>query len=54
MDWTQKTLAPRFQFPVLWVLAYGDFTSGEIHRACDGPTTGTSFVTAWRSGSFTP
>jgi hypothetical protein len=35
LDWTQVTLAPRFRFPVLWVLAYGDFTSGEIHRACE-------------------
>ncbi len=35
LDWTQKTLAPRFYFPTLWVLAYGDFTSGEIHRACE-------------------
>lgn len=31
LDWTQKTLAPRFRFPVLHVLAYGDHTSGEIH-----------------------
>ena len=22
-------------FPVLWVLAYGDYTSGEIHKACE-------------------
>jgi transcriptional regulator with XRE-family HTH domain len=35
VDWTQGTLAPRFRFPVLWVLAYGDFTSGEIHRAAE-------------------
>lgn len=35
LDWTQKTLAPRFCFPALWVLAYGDFTSGEIHKACE-------------------
>lgn len=31
IQWTQHTLAPRFHFPVLWVLAYGDHTSGEIH-----------------------
>lgn len=31
IEWTQETLAPKFYFPVLWVLAYGDFTSGEIH-----------------------
>ena len=31
VEWTQETLAPKFNFPVLWVLAYGDFTSGEIH-----------------------
>lgn len=35
IDWTQNTLSPKFYFPVLWVLAYGDFTSGEIHRACE-------------------
>ncbi len=35
VDWTQNTLAPKFYFPVLWVLAYGDFTSGEIHKACE-------------------
>ncbi len=35
IEWTQDTLAPKFNFPVLWVLAYGDFTSGEIHRACE-------------------
>lgn len=31
LDWTQNTLAPRFKFNVLTVLAYGDHTSGEIH-----------------------
>jgi len=35
IDWTQGTLAPTFYFPVLWVLAYGDYTSGEIHKACE-------------------
>ena len=35
VEWTQDTLAPKFIFPVLWVLAYGDFTSGEIHKACE-------------------
>ena len=35
LDWTQKTLVPRFHFPMLWILAYGDFTSGEIHKACE-------------------
>ena len=35
IDWTQKTLAPTFSFPTLWLLAYGDHTSGEIHRACE-------------------
>ncbi len=33
IQWTQDTLASRFRFPVLNVLAYGDFTSGEIHGA---------------------
>lgn len=31
VEWTQDTLAPKFYFPTLWILAYGDFTSGEIH-----------------------
>ena len=31
VEWTQETLDPKFYFPVLWILAYGDFTSGEIH-----------------------
>lgn len=31
VEWTQDTLSPKFYFPVLWILAYGDFTSGEIH-----------------------
>ena len=35
IEWTQDTLVPKFYFPVLWVLAYGDFTSGEIHKACE-------------------
>lgn len=33
IQWTQDTLSSRFRFPVLNVLAYGDFTSGEIHGA---------------------
>lgn len=35
VDWTQRTLAPRFKFKVLTVLAYGDHTSGEIHGSVD-------------------
>ncbi len=35
IEWTQDTLAPKFNFPVLWILAYGDHTSGEIHRAAE-------------------
>jgi hypothetical protein len=35
VEWCHDTLAPKFAFPVLWVLAYGDFTSGEIHKACE-------------------
>jgi hypothetical protein len=31
IDWTQDTLSPKFHFTDLWVLAYGDHTSGEIH-----------------------
>jgi len=35
IEWTQDTLAPKFYFPVLWVLAYGDHSCGEIHRAAE-------------------
>lgn len=35
VEWCHDTLAPKFCFPVLWLLAYGDFTSGEIHKACE-------------------
>jgi hypothetical protein len=35
LDWTQSTLAPKFRFPVLWVLVYGDLTSGTIHKAAE-------------------
>lgn len=31
VEWTTDTLAPKFNFTDLWVLAYGDHTSGEIH-----------------------
>jgi hypothetical protein len=31
IDWTQDTLSPKFDFRVLWIPAYGDHTSGEIH-----------------------
>lgn len=31
VEWTQDTLAPKFKFTDLWVLLYGDHTSGEIH-----------------------
>ncbi len=31
IEWTQDTLAPKFNFTDLWILAYGDHTSGEIH-----------------------
>ena len=31
VDWTRNYLGGSFKFPVLWVLAYGDHTSGEIH-----------------------
>jgi hypothetical protein len=31
IEWTQDTLSPKFNFTDLWVLAYGDHTSGEIH-----------------------
>jgi len=31
IDWCKGTLAPKFDFRVLWIPAYGDHTSGEIH-----------------------
>lgn len=31
LRWTQKILKPTFHFPELFVFAYGDHTSGEIH-----------------------
>jgi hypothetical protein len=31
IDWTQRTLQPRFNFRHLTILCYGDQTSGEIH-----------------------
>jgi hypothetical protein len=35
IEWTTDTLVPKFYFPTLWVLAYGDHTCGEIHRAAE-------------------
>jgi len=35
LQWTQQTLESSHYFPVLNVLAYGDFTSGEIHGAAE-------------------
>jgi len=35
IEWCHDTLAPKFSFPVLLLFAYGDFTSGEIHKACE-------------------
>ena len=31
IEWTQDTLSPKFDFPSLTILSYGDHTSGEIH-----------------------
>jgi hypothetical protein len=31
IDWTQDSLSPKFNFPRLTILSYGDDTSGEIH-----------------------
>ena len=33
LHYTQETLGKTYRFPDLWVLAYGDHTSGEIHNA---------------------
>lgn len=33
LKWTQQTLGHQFKFPSATVLAYGDFSSGEIHGA---------------------
>jgi hypothetical protein len=35
IDWTQNTLAHSFDFPVLWMLVYGDLSSGTIHGAAE-------------------
>ena len=35
LEWTQQTLAPKFNFPTLWILSYGDQTSGTIHKAAE-------------------
>ncbi len=35
IQWTQGILGSKFRFPVLNILAYGDFTSGEIHGAAE-------------------
>lgn len=35
IQWCNDTLSPKFKFPVLHVLCYGDLTSGEIHRAAE-------------------
>ena len=35
IEWCHDTLAPKFHFPCLTVLCYGDLTSGEIHRAVE-------------------
>ena len=33
LQWTQQILASQYYFPTLWILSYGDHTSGEIHGA---------------------
>ena len=53
VEWTTDTLSPKFKFPVLWVLAYGDFTSGEIHKACERSYYRNQFRIASPSASFT-
>lgn len=35
IDWTKNTLSPKFDFPVLWMLVYGDLSSGTIHKAAE-------------------
>lgn len=35
INWTQRTLSPTFNFPVLWILVYGDLSSGTIHKAAE-------------------
>ena len=35
IDWTQHSIGSNFRFPHLWILSYGDHTSGEIHGACE-------------------
>ena len=35
IEWSHDTLAPKILFPSAVGLAYGDYTSGEIHKACE-------------------
>lgn len=35
LKWSQETLKNSYRFPKLTILAYGDFTSGEIHGAVE-------------------
>ena len=39
-------------FPVLWVLAYGDYTSGEIHKACERSYYRNQFKNCLAIGQF--
>jgi hypothetical protein len=52
LKWTQKTLAPRFKFLSLTVLAYGDHTSGEIHNAVQRSYFRNAFVNAHAIGQL--
>ena len=45
---------PEVHFPVLWVLAYGDYTSGEIHKACERSYYRNQFRNCLAIGQFTP
>ena len=45
-------MSSRFRFPVLNVLAYGDFTSGEIHGACQRSYFKNQFKNSLAIGQF--
>lgn len=52
IDWTQRTLRPRFSFRGLTVLAYGDHTSGEIHNAVAHSAFGNQFKNSHAIGQL--
>jgi len=52
IDWTQGTLAPKFQFNSLNVFAYGDHTGGEIHDHVNRSAFGNQFKNCFAIGQL--